>query len=77
MTDMKFNRELEVELIAITPNAQKVIEQAARTCYQSLDKMGEDTQVSFIERLTRIAFRACICNISYQELLPCDDASAG
>jgi thymidylate synthase (FAD) len=54
MTDMKFNRELEVELIAITPNAQKVIEQAARTCYQSLDKMGEDTQVSFIERLIKM-----------------------
>ncbi|MHC4843857.1 MAG: FAD-dependent thymidylate synthase [Planctomycetota bacterium] len=54
MTDMKFNRELEVELIAITPKAQKVIEQAARTCYQSLDKMDQDTQGGFIERLIKM-----------------------
>jgi len=51
MTDANHSREPEVELIAITPDAQKVIEQAGRTCYQSFDKIGEDTQDGFISRL--------------------------
>jgi len=45
---------LSVELIAITPDAQKVIEQAGRTCYMSFDKMEDDTQLGFIRRLIKM-----------------------
>jgi len=34
---------MKVELIATTPDAERVIETAARTCYQSGDKAGSDT----------------------------------
>ncbi|MHC4293442.1 MAG: FAD-dependent thymidylate synthase [Planctomycetota bacterium] len=54
MTDIKHNRELQVELISITPEAEKVIEEAGRTCYQSFDKMGNGTQGGFIERLIKM-----------------------
>ncbi|MHC4265771.1 MAG: FAD-dependent thymidylate synthase [Planctomycetota bacterium] len=54
MTDDKNSRELEVDLISMTPDPEKVIEEAGRTCYQSVDKMGEDTQGSFIERLIKM-----------------------
>lgn len=43
--------QLEVTLIAITPDAQKVIELAGRTCWQSFDKAGDNTQEGFIRRL--------------------------
>ena len=46
--------QLEVELIAITPDPQKVIEQAGRTCYLSFDKMDDDSQNSFIKRLIKL-----------------------
>jgi thymidylate synthase (FAD) len=54
MTDVNHSRELQVELISITPDAEKVIEEAGRTCYQSFDKMGEDTEGGFIERLIKM-----------------------
>ena len=47
-------KELTVELIAITPDPQKVIEQAGRTCYLSFDKMDDDSQVGFIKRLIKM-----------------------
>jgi thymidylate synthase (FAD) len=47
-------RQLEVELVAITPDPQKVIEQAGRTCYLSFDKMDDDSQVGFIKRLIKM-----------------------
>ena len=47
-------KELEVELIAITPDPQKVIEQAGRTCFLSFDKMDDDSQVGFIKRLIKM-----------------------
>jgi thymidylate synthase (FAD) len=43
--------QLEVMLIAITPDAQKVIEQAGRTCWQSFDKADDNSQEGFIRRL--------------------------
>jgi len=42
---------MEVTLIAITPDAQKVIEQAGRTCWQSFDKAEDNSQEGFIRRL--------------------------
>ncbi len=40
----------EITLLAVTPNAEKLIEEAGRTCYLSLDKMGDDTEKNFIRR---------------------------
>jgi thymidylate synthase (FAD) len=37
-----------VTLLAITPNAEKLIEEAGRTCYLSLDRIAEGTEKSFI-----------------------------
>ncbi|MGD1043195.1 MAG: FAD-dependent thymidylate synthase [Sedimentisphaerales bacterium] len=47
-------RQLEVELMAITPDPQKVIEQAGRTCYLSFDKMDDNSQAGFIKRLIKM-----------------------
>ena len=40
-----------VELIAITPDAEAVIEQAGRTCYQSASRAGRDSKRNFIRRI--------------------------
>jgi thymidylate synthase (FAD) len=37
-----------VTLLAITPGAEKLIEEAGRTCYLSLDRIAEGTEKSFI-----------------------------
>lgn len=47
-------RQLQVELVAITPNPQDVIEQAGRTCYLSFDKMDDDSSAGFIRRLIKV-----------------------
>jgi len=47
-------KKLEVELVAITPDAEKVIELAGRTCYQSFDKAEDDSQKGFIRRLIKM-----------------------
>ncbi|MCF7974484.1 MAG: FAD-dependent thymidylate synthase [Phycisphaerae bacterium] len=46
--------ELNVELIAVTPDAERVIEQAGRTCYLSFDRVGAHTQKEFILRLLKM-----------------------
>jgi thymidylate synthase (FAD) len=48
---MEGQTQLEVTLIAITPDAQKVIEMAGRTCWQSCDKADDNSQEGFIRRL--------------------------
>jgi thymidylate synthase (FAD) len=45
---------LEVELVAMTPEPEKVIEQAGRTCYLSFDRMEEDSAADFIRRLIKV-----------------------
>jgi thymidylate synthase (FAD) len=42
---------LEVTLVAITPDPERVIEQAGRTCYQSYDRIGAQSHRDFIQRL--------------------------
>lgn len=44
---MNFN----VELIAITPNSEQVIEKAARICYQSQNKITQESAREFIPKL--------------------------
>ncbi len=44
---------LKVELLAITPSAERLIEEAGRTCYLSFDKMGEDSDKRFIRMIIK------------------------
>lgn len=44
---------MEVELLAITPDAEKVIERAGRTCYMSFEKAGEGTEKKFTRMVVR------------------------
>ena len=46
-------KEMQVELISITPNAEKVIEGAGRTCYLSFHREGKGTEKEFIRMLIR------------------------
>lgn len=43
----------EVELIAITPNAERVIEEAGRTCYLSFGKVSGDSAKNFIKMIIK------------------------
>lgn len=43
----------KVELLSITPHAEKLIETAGRTSYLSFDKQGEDTEKRFIKMLIK------------------------
>jgi thymidylate synthase (FAD) len=45
---------MQTELLAITPDPERVIEIAARTCYQSGDKMAEATLGELLPRLIRM-----------------------
>ena len=44
---------MRIELLYITPNAEKVIETAGRTSYQSFEKQTETSYKSFIKMLIR------------------------
>ncbi|HEC67159.1 MAG TPA: FAD-dependent thymidylate synthase [bacterium] len=44
---------MRVELLFITPNAEKLIEEAGRTSYLSSDKQGRDTEKKFIRMLIK------------------------
>ncbi len=43
----------DVTLLAVTPRAEKLIEEAGRTCYLSLDRMDETSEKNFIKRCIR------------------------
>ncbi|HSV27520.1 MAG TPA: FAD-dependent thymidylate synthase [Sedimentisphaerales bacterium] len=45
---------VEVELVAITPDPEKVVEEAGRTCYVSFDKMDDTSEKDFIKRLLKM-----------------------
>lgn len=44
---------MEVELLAITPDAENLIEAAGRTCYDTGDRAGADSAAKFIRMLIR------------------------
>ena len=44
---------MNVELLEITPGAEKLIEQAGRTCYQSHDNTQEGSEKVFIEKILK------------------------
>ncbi len=54
MSQQVGRKRLDVELIAMTPDPEKVIEQAGRTCYLSFDKIEEDSCGGFIRRLIKM-----------------------
>jgi thymidylate synthase (FAD) len=43
----------EISLLAVTPRAEKLIEEAGRTCYLSFDKMDDTSEQNFIRRCIR------------------------
>jgi thymidylate synthase (FAD) len=45
--------EMKIELLAITPDAEKLIESAGRTCYLSFDKVNEDSHKRFVRMLLK------------------------
>ena len=44
---------IKVELLSITPNAEKLIEEAGRTCYKSFDKMDETSAERFVRMIIK------------------------
>lgn len=54
MSQQVCQKRLEVELVAITPGPERVIEQAGRTCYLSFDRIEEDSCSGFIRRLIKM-----------------------
>ncbi|MHA1603233.1 MAG: FAD-dependent thymidylate synthase [Candidatus Freyarchaeota archaeon] len=44
---------MKIELLFITPNAEKLIETAGRTSYLSFDKQGEGSEKKFVRMLIR------------------------
>jgi len=54
MPEMDHAKQLQIELIKVTPDAEKVIEEAGRTCYLSFDRIGADSQKGFIKRLIKM-----------------------
>jgi len=54
MSDVEQVTELNVELLAVTPDPERVIEQAGRTCYMSSHRIDAHSQEAFIERLLKM-----------------------
>jgi len=50
--------ELQVELVAMTPEPERVIEQAGRTCYLSFDRIGANSDKDFIRRLIKMGHQS-------------------
>ena len=46
-------KDMQVRLLAITPDPEKVIEDAGRTCYQSCAKGGPECRRAFVEKIIR------------------------
>ena len=44
---------MEIEILAVTPDAEKIIERAGRTCYKSYDRITEDSSGKFIRKLIK------------------------
>lgn len=44
---------IKVELLSITPNPEKLIEEAGRTCYLSFDKTSSESYKKFIRMIVR------------------------
>jgi thymidylate synthase (FAD) len=61
-----------VELIWITPNAEQMIELAARTCYKSEDKITSDSSSALINKLVANGHHAMLEHASASLKFVCD-----
>lgn len=46
-------KNVRVELLSVTPSAEKLLEKAGRTCYLSFDKASEESYKKFIRMIIR------------------------
>ena len=51
---------MEIKLLTITPNAEKVIEKAGRTCYQSVSKIEDDSEKKFIIKMIKLGHHSVL-----------------
>jgi len=61
-----------VELLWITPNAEKMIERAGRVCYKSEDLITEESSAKFIQNIIKRGHEAVLEHASASLLLVCD-----
>jgi len=54
MSQQVCENQLDVELVSVTPEPERVIEQAGRTCYLSFDRIEGDSHEGFIRRLIKM-----------------------
>lgn len=60
-----------VKLLAITPNAEKLIELCGRVAYKSEDKITEDSHIKFIQMILKRGHEAVIEHASASLLFVC------
>ena len=61
-----------VELMWITPNAEKIIEKSGRTCYKSEEKIDSISAMAFIHMLIRMKHYAMLEHASASFRIICD-----
>jgi thymidylate synthase (FAD) len=61
-----------VELLSITPNAEKLIERAGRVCYKSEDLITEESSTKFIQNIIKRGHEAVLEHASASLLFICD-----
>lgn len=61
-----------VELISITPNAEKIIERAGRVCYKSEDLITEESSSKFIQNIIKRGHEAVLEHANATLLFICD-----
>ena len=64
--------EPKIEFVWITPNPEKTIELAGRTCYQSKHRITENSAPDFCERMVRSGHHAMIEFASACYIITCD-----
>jgi len=55
---------VEIELLAITPDGEALIERAARTCHQSSLGVGEDSRARFIQKVLKLGHFSVLEHVS-------------
>ncbi|MCK4255441.1 FAD-dependent thymidylate synthase, partial [candidate division WOR-3 bacterium] len=51
---------MKVELLSITPDAEKLIEKAGRTSHLSFEKQGKDTEKKFIKMIIKLGHESVL-----------------
>jgi thymidylate synthase (FAD) len=61
-----------VELLSITPNAEKLIERAGRVCYKSEELITEESSAKFIQNIIKRGHEAVLEHANASLLFICD-----